>query len=177
LFADSRDLALLQVLQEGLPLAHRPYAEIGRRVGYAEAEVIERLSQWLEAGIIKRLGIIVRHRPLGYAANAMVVWDVPDDQVAEIGQAVSRMPFVTLCYRRPRQGEDWPYNLFCMIHGKERSRVEEQIECVTARCGLADRPRAILFSRRCFKQRGARYRNRQPPPARRVHHPKPSEPA
>ena len=156
-----QDAALLLALQEGLPLTHRPYADLGQRAGYSEQEVIARLAQWQAEGIIKRLGVIVRHRPLGYAANAMVVWDVPDEQVSAIGDAASRLPFVTLCYRRPRRGSAWPYNLFCMIHGKDRSEVEQQIETLTHHCQLEAMPRSILFSRRCFKQRGARYLNEE----------------
>jgi DNA-binding Lrp family transcriptional regulator len=154
----SRDQRLLAAIQEGLPLVSRPYAEIGQRVGMSETEVIERLGRWIEAGVIKRLGVVVRHRKLGYRANAMVVFDVPDERVGDIGQRLAAFACVTLCYRRPRRGEDWPYNLFCMIHGRDRTTVEAQVEALAAACGLAGMPRAVLFSRRCFKQRGAVYR-------------------
>jgi DNA-binding Lrp family transcriptional regulator len=154
---DPRDQALLRVLQEGLPLVSRPYAVMGARVGYSETEVIARLNEWHQNGIIKRLGVIVRHRRLGYRANAMVVFDVPDERVHEVAQRMCQLPFVTLCYRRPRRGPEWPYNLFCMIHGKDRQRVEAQIGHLIEACGLRDRPFANLFSIRCFKQRGARY--------------------
>jgi len=68
-----------------LPLAARPYAAIADQLGVDETEVIARLQNLQEQGIIKRMGIVVRHRALGYRANAMVVWDVPDDQVAATG--------------------------------------------------------------------------------------------
>jgi DNA-binding Lrp family transcriptional regulator len=155
---DPRDRNLLEAVQQGLPLVSRPYAELGRRVGLSEAEVIGKLGRWAEAGLIKRMGVIVRHRRLGYCANAMVVWDVPDERASEIGRRMSAFAFVTLCYRRPRRGSDWPYNLFCMIHGRDRSKVEAQVALLAAACGLADVRRAVLFSRRCFKQRGALYR-------------------
>jgi DNA-binding Lrp family transcriptional regulator len=102
------------------------------------------------------MGVIVRHRSLGYDANAMVVWDVPDDCVSDAGRRMSAFEFVTLCYRRPRRPH-WPYNLFCMIHGKERETVLAQTELLAQGCGLGDVPREVLFSRRCFKQRGACY--------------------
>jgi len=87
----------------------------------------------------------------------MVVWDVPDSEVSEIGRRMARAPFVTLCYRRPRR-PGWPYNLFCMIHGRDRANVETQVATLAADLGLAQIPRAVLFSTRCFKQRGAHYR-------------------
>ncbi len=157
LLRDPRHKLLLQSVQSGLPLVHRPYAELGQRVGLSETEVIQALAEWAASGIIKRTGVVVRHRSLGYDANAMVVWDVPDERVGDVGRRMSAFDFVTLCYRRPRQGEAWPYNLFCMIHGKDRASVTAQIELLAASCGLTDVPRDVLFSRRCFKQRGARY--------------------
>lgn len=157
LLTDARDVALFAALQDGLPLVSRPYAALGARAGYSEAEVIARLREWRETGLIKRLGIIVRHRRLGYRANAMVVFDVPDTRVHEVARGLCGMPFVTLCYRRPRYGPEWPYNLFCMIHGQDRWRVEAQIGHMIETCGLQDLPTATLFSTHCFKQRGARY--------------------
>lgn len=152
---DSRDRALLAAMQDGLPLVERPYREIGARIGMAEREVIERLGDLVVAGVIRRLGMIVRHRELGYDANAMVVWDVPDDRVDDVGQRLAAIEFVTLCYRRPRRPPEWPYNLFCMIHGSDRALVRAQADAATRAAGLSGCPRALLFSRRRFKQRGA----------------------
>jgi len=87
----------------------------------------------------------------------MVVFDVPDERVGSVARAMCALPFVTLCYRRPRRGDEWPYNLFCMIHGHDRERVEAQIRQLIETCGILDVPTATLFSTRCFKQRGARY--------------------
>ncbi len=156
---DPFDRRLLEAIQQGLPITPRPYAAIAERLGIQEAELIERLAVLRRQGLIKRLGVIVRHRPLGYTANAMIVLDVPDRLVAQIGGHVSRFGFVTLCYRRPRHGEQWPYNLYCMIHGKSRGRVLQQFQQLSDSCGLRQFPGEVLFSRRCFKQRGALYRS------------------
>ena len=159
------DRRLLGALETGLALVARPYARLAAAVGSSEAEVIARLKRMIDRGVVRRFGVIVRHRELGYRANAMVVWDVPDDAVSETGRRLAALPYITLCYRRPRRSPDWPYNLFCMIHGRDRAAVEALIEEATERAGLAGRPRAILFSRRRFKQRGARYGAAQPPAA------------
>ena len=154
---DPRDLRLIEAVQAGLPLVPRPYAAIGRRIGMEEPEVIARLSDLLERGVVKRLGVVVRHHELGYRANAMVVWDVPDGQVDRIGLRMKRFDFITLCYRRPRRPPAWPYNLFCMIHGRNREGVEMNIEHLAQSLGLEQTARAVLFSRRRFKQCGARF--------------------
>jgi siroheme decarboxylase len=152
-----RDRQLIAAIQDGLPLAPRPYAAIGDSLGMAEAELIAGLRRLIEGGVINRFGVIVRHRELGYRANAMVVWDVPDARVGAAGRTLAALPFVTLCYRRPRRLPAWPYNLFCMIHGRDRAAVEALVDEASAAAGLEKLPRAVLFSRRRFKQRGARY--------------------
>jgi DNA-binding Lrp family transcriptional regulator len=152
-----RDRDLLTMLEDGLPLTAAPYRQIGMRLGMDEAEVIGRLTRLQAAGVVKRIGLVVRHHELGYRANAMVVWDVPDSMVAVIGRGLAAESGVTLCYRRERRPPDWPYNLFVMIHGRDRMTVEARIAELRALPGLRARPSAVLFSRRRFKQRGARY--------------------
>jgi DNA-binding Lrp family transcriptional regulator len=158
---DARDFELLTEIQLGLPISPRPYHDIGLALGMTEAEVIERLTVLKQTGLIKRLGIIVKHRQLGYRANAMIVWNIPDALVKALGDRISRSSFVTLCYQRPRTSE-WPYNLYCMIHGKDRDTVLQQLEQLSSDCNLDQFDQQILFSRRCFKQRGAVYRTASP---------------
>jgi DNA-binding Lrp family transcriptional regulator len=148
---------LVARLADGLPLIEAPYAALGAAVGLSESAVIETLRAWLEIGVIRRFGAVLRHRPLGYAANAMVVWDVPDDLVRACGLRAAQLPEVTLCYRRARRMPAWPFNLYCMLHGTERAAVEAALERVAQGAALTGYPRQVLFSRRCFTQRGARY--------------------
>lgn len=148
---------LIKATQAGLPLTPRPYRVIGERIGLSEEEVIQSLSDSLREGLIKRLGVVVRHHELGYRDNAMVVWDVPDEKVDQRGEWLGQQPGVTLCYRRPRRPPTWPYNLFCMIHGNNRSAVCERIQALSRTRALAGISHAVLFSSRRFKQRGARY--------------------
>jgi len=155
--AGDRDRALLAALEEGLPLIQRPYAAVADALGRGEHDVIEDLQRLVEAGVISRFGYVVRHRKLGFRANAMAVWDLPDESVDRVAAGFAAMPFVTLCYRRPRRLPRWPYNLFCMIHGRERAEVEQQIAELNTEAGTGQLPQAVLFSRRCFKQRGARF--------------------
>ncbi len=154
---DEAQRPLIAALQEGFPLVSQPFSALGRAAGIGAGELLGAIGRWLEQGVARRVGVVVRHRQLGYDANAMVVWDVPDADASRIGSAMAAEDCVTLCYRRPRRLPAWPYNLFCMIHGRERAAVLRQIERLREKVGIAGLPHEVLFSTRCFKLRGARY--------------------
>jgi DNA-binding Lrp family transcriptional regulator len=103
----------------------------------------------VDEGLIRRFGVVVRHHELGLEANAMCVWDVPDAEVSALGRRLAQEAAVTLCYRRSRVPPDWPYNLFCMIHGSAREEVLAARADSPSRLGL-DRIRT-----RCCSAAGA----------------------
>lgn len=155
--ATKSERQLLAAMEDGLPLEPQPFAAIAARLGWSETSVIDMLDGLQQQGIITRLGCVLNHRALGFTCNAMAVWDVADNGVDAAGQALARLPGITLCYRRNRQAPQWPYNLFAMIHGSDETDVRRQIAESAAMSGLADCASAVLFSRRCFTQRGARF--------------------
>ena len=148
---------LRALVEKGLPLVPRPWLALANQSGLTENEVMAYMRRWQEEGLVKRLGLVVLHRRLGIAANAMVVWDLPDDEVTAVGRRLATEPAVTLCYRRPRRLPDWPYNLFCMIHGVRRERVLAVLEEIKQRQGLEKVPHRVLFSLKAYRQRGGRY--------------------
>jgi DNA-binding Lrp family transcriptional regulator len=151
---DADEKRLIAALQDGLELVARPFARLGERVGMGETEVLRRVAGWIDEGMIKRFGVVVRHHELGYRANAMVVFDVPDAEVDRIGRRLAARAGVTLCYRRSRSLPDWPYNLYCMVHGRSRDEAQPVIESLGELVGSKG---VALFSTRRFKQCGARY--------------------
>lgn len=153
---ESADMGLAALVEEGLPLLRRPYAAWAQALGWSEERVLVCLQQWLEQGSLRRFGVVVRHHELGFAANAMCVFDVPDEEVDAHAAILAQQTGVTLCYRRAR-GPGWPYNLYCMLHGREREEVLLWLARARAAAGLEACSQAVLFSRRRFKQCGARY--------------------
>ncbi len=157
---------LRKVLEKGLPKTSLPYADIAEAICVSEQQVQSQIYQWQQSGLIRRFGLVVKHRKLGFNANAMVVWNIPDELVDDIAGQLSSFDEVSLCYRRPRRLPDWPYNLFCMIHGKDRQVVINQITKISEQL-LANNPtitsnkqiieKDILFSNKAYKQHGARY--------------------
>ena len=162
----TEDRALIKAVQSGLPVVSRPYAEIAKQLNSSETDVISRLQYLIDNGAIKRYGVVVRHKELGYTANGMVVWDIPDDKVEEIGMCIGKYDCVTLSYRRPRRLPDWSYNLFTMVHGSSREEVTQKVEEIVEKCGLQNMEHNILFSTRRFKQRGASYTPKNPSTAK-----------
>jgi siroheme decarboxylase len=148
---------LVAALQDGLDLVPRPYAVLAARASLSEGDVLEMLAKWQSLGLVRRFGVIVRHHELGFGANAMCVWDVPDAKVGALGAALAAEPAVTLCYRRVRVPPQWRFNLYCMLHGRERAEVIGRLAGIEARHGLNRYPHDVLFSLRRFKQTGARY--------------------
>lgn len=154
---DNQQQALKCAIQEGLPIDARPYLVLANIIGGTEEGVIRCIEEWIESGLIKRFGLVIKHHNVGYSSNAMVVWNVSDDVVDELGEQIKQSGLVSLCYRRPRRLPDWNYNLFCMIHGKNRDQVLSQLEKLIKSCHLKNVEHDILFSYKQFKQCGGRY--------------------
>ncbi|MDP2430586.1 MAG: AsnC family transcriptional regulator [Pseudomonadota bacterium] len=153
---DEVDLRLIAATQSGLPLVPRPYHAIAEQIGIAAEEVMARLTRMLEAGAIRRIGLVPNHYALGYIANGMSVWDVEDDKADELGERIGRLDFVSHCYRRPRRPPQWPYTLFAMLHGKSREEVTAYVEEIRALLGDSCRASDILYSRGILKKTGLR---------------------
>lgn len=153
---DATDRAIIAATAIGLPLETEPYHAVAAEVGIPVAEVLVRMERLLAAGIIRRIGAVPNHYKLGVSANGMSVWDVDDAMVDQLGPLVGALDCVTHCYRRPRHLPDWPYNLFAMVHGRDRIEVEAGIERVAEVLGDAVRARDILYSKRILKKTGLR---------------------
>jgi DNA-binding Lrp family transcriptional regulator len=153
---DDVDRRIVQATQAGLPLTPRPYHAVADQLGLSPETVLARLAAMQENGMIRRVGVVPNHYALGYTANGMTVWDVADDRVDELGEAVGRLTFVSHCYRRPRRLPLWPYNLFAMVHARSREQAEADARQIAALLGDACRKSDILFSSRILKKTGLR---------------------
>jgi DNA-binding Lrp family transcriptional regulator len=153
---DDLERRLLLEIQDGFPLTRTPYRDVADAVGAGVDDVLAAIERLRDDGCIKRIGCVVNHVVTGFDANCMVVWDVPDDELDARGEAVGALPYVTLCYHRPRRPEqDWPYNLFTMVHGREADAVDAKVDELAADHLPFAHER--LFSTETLKQTGARY--------------------
>jgi DNA-binding Lrp family transcriptional regulator len=147
---------LLVAIQDGFPLSATPYSDVAAEIDADVDDVLAAVERLRNDGCIKRIGCVVNHIVTGFTNNCMVVWDVPDEELDARGEAVGSLPYVTLCYHRPRRpDQSWPYNLFTMIHGREADAVDAKIDELAADHLPFDHER--LYSTETLKQTGAQY--------------------
>lgn len=155
---DETDLAIMRATQAGLPLTPQPYLDVAEQLGLTADIVMKRMAAMQEKGIIRRIGAIPNHYKLGYRFNGMTVWNVPDENIDELGQIIGQLDFVSHCYHRPRHLPEWPYNLFAMVHGKSQADVDEKIQQIADILGQSNQGCDVLYSTKILKKTGFRSR-------------------
>lgn len=135
--------AIVRALQQDLPLVPEPYKAVADSIGISEDELMAGIQGLMDKNQLKRISIALRHKNVGYKINVMMVWDVPDDRVDEVGVKVSAHPAVTHCYKRNR-AQVFPYNLYTMVHARSPEEYDRIMEDLTAIIG-EDAPHDVPF--------------------------------
>jgi DNA-binding Lrp family transcriptional regulator len=150
------DRRIIAATQAGLPLVARPYHAIAEELGIGPEEVMARMRRMIADGRIRRIAAVPNHYTLGFTANGMSVWNVADGEARDWGRKIGALDFVSHCYLRPRHPPIWNYNLFGMVHGRDRSDVERHVDEIARLLGPADRGHEVLYSTRILKKTGLR---------------------
>lgn len=153
---DDMDRRLIVATQAGLPVTARPFAAVGEQLGIPAEEVIARFERLLDLGVVRRIAAVPNHYKLGYVANGMTVWEVPEDVIDEAGRILAALPYVSHCYRRPARPPEWPYTLFAMVHATDRAQVEARVAEMAALLGGLARSHTVLYSTKILKKTGLR---------------------
>jgi DNA-binding Lrp family transcriptional regulator len=148
---ESKDLELLRALQAGIPIEPEPFKKVGEQLKLSQAEVIGRIANMIQSGKIKRLAASISHRSIGYRANAMVVWNVPNARVDEVGEKMASYKEVSHCYLRSRN-KHWKYNIYIVIHGRSKKACLEIVDKIAKETKIEDYE--VLFSERELKKTG-----------------------
>lgn len=147
---------IITATQAGLPLHSEPYEQIAIQVNSDTETVMQSFNSMLENGFMRRVGAVPNHYKLGLQGNGMTVWDVPDEQVNEVGKKIGALGFVSHCYERPRHLPDWPYNLFAMVHGSDKAQVMKKFALMEAELSPNTFRNDVLFSSAVLKKTGLR---------------------
>ena len=145
-----KERAVLRIVQKNLPDSLTPYADIAEAVGLTEADVLTLLRSLKEDGAIRRFGASLKHQKAGWTHNAMVAWKVRREDADAIGAKASEHPLISHCYYRPSSAEDWPYELYTMIHGRTPDEYKEVVAALIAQTSL--REYAVLESLKEMKK-------------------------
>ena len=145
---------LVRLLQENLPDSHKPFDKIADQLGWSVGRVLEQIEDWLAAGVIRRLGAVVRHQRLGFRANGMAVLDVPEDREDEVGAILAGRSEISHCYCRPRL-PDFPYGLFAMVHGQDEQGVRDLVASLAQELKIDNYD--VLFSKTEYKKVSMKY--------------------
>ncbi len=128
---------ILAVLQEGLPSSQTPYKDMAQWIGIEVSELLAVLEDWKKQGRLRRIGAIVNHFKVGLGAGAMVVWQAEPERIVEIGQVLAGFKEVSHAYERQTR-ENWPYNLYTMVHGRSSEEVQQVIKRMSQACGVSN---------------------------------------
>lgn len=148
------DIALVRAIQDDLEITQRPYLPAAQALNRSEEEVLEHARNLIGTGHLRRIAAILYHRRAGYAANGMAVWRVPQERVMEVGRQMATFSVVSHCYLRPTY-EDWPYNIFTMLHGRKIDDCHKVAAAIAEATGVAEH--AMLFSTKEYKKTRVRY--------------------
>src|SRR5208283_3049807 len=117
---------------------NQPFNEIALQLGITTKEVVTRLSNLKEKGVIRRFGASLKPNNIGFLANALVAWKVPENRVQEIGAYLSKYQEISHCYERKTIDGIWDYNLYTVIHGREREVVQRRVKEISDGIAIND---------------------------------------
>jgi len=149
-----QDKNFIRELQKDMEIIDEPFVNAANNLGITENELFEKMKHYEENGIMRRFAAILRHRQVGFTANGMIVWKVPNERISEVGEKLGAFPQVSHCYERPTYS-DWPYNVFSMIHCKTHDEANEMAKTIQNQIHVDDY--RILFSTREFKKTRVEY--------------------
>ncbi len=144
----------IRELQKDLEIIERPFLKSSQKLGITEEQLLEKVKKYEEIGVMRRFAAILRHREVGFTANGMIVWKVPDERIEEVGEKLGAFPQISHCYQRPVY-PDWPYSVFSMVHCKSIADAEEMAKQIQKQVEVNDYK--ILFSSREFKKTRVEY--------------------
>jgi DNA-binding Lrp family transcriptional regulator len=115
----------------------------------AEDDFLAHLARMQERGLLRRVAAILYHRRAGFSANGMGVWQVPEEQIPQVGKQMASVRGISHCYQRPTY-EDWPYSVFTMAHGRSKEECDAILDAIAEQTGICER--ATLYSSTEFKK-------------------------
>ena len=100
------DKALINRLQDGLPVVDRPFADMAADLDLAEEDVVARVERLLADGYLSRFGPMFQAERIG-GSLSLVAMAVPDERFDAVAAQVNAHPEVAHNYRRAHRFNMW----------------------------------------------------------------------
>jgi DNA-binding Lrp family transcriptional regulator len=149
-----QDKDFIRELQKNMEIIDEPFVKAANNLGITEDELFAKMKHYESMGVLRRFAAILRHRQVGFTANGMIVWKVPEGRITSVGETLGSFPQVSHCYERPTY-DDWPYNVFSMIHCKTHDEAYDVAKTIQNQIDVDEYK--ILFSSREFKKTRVEY--------------------
>jgi len=126
---DARDRAILNRLQDGIPVCDRPFAAVGEELGLGEEDLLARLRRLLESGVLTRFGPLYQIERAGGAFVLAAMQVPPEDveRVADIANGFDEVAHNYLCDHR--------FNLWFVVAAGGREQAFDAIARIEAETG------------------------------------------
>jgi DNA-binding Lrp family transcriptional regulator len=128
---DKTDLAILNALQDDLPLVSRPWKTIADRLNITETEIICRMKDLEEAGIIRGISPVLESRSLGLHAATLVALHVPEERLDEIAAVISSYAEVSHNFQR-----DHYYSLWFTLAAQNEEGIQRVLHEILQQTGI-----------------------------------------
>ncbi|OHB56245.1 MAG: hypothetical protein A2173_08520 [Planctomycetes bacterium RBG_13_44_8b] len=126
---NEKEKIILSKLQDNLEVTEEPFAFLCGE-GLTKEDVLKIITDLIDKGVIRRIAAVVDHRKLGFTANVLFAGEVPQERIVQAGQRLAHFAIVSHCYER-ETFENWPYNLFAMMHGRSMGQIQRVINKFT----------------------------------------------
>ncbi|MEX5284338.1 Lrp/AsnC family transcriptional regulator [Selenomonas sputigena] len=100
------DKKLLNVLQAGLPISSRPFADLAQEVDSDEITVLERVRFLKKEGYLRRIGPFFDSEKMGYKGTLVALRVIPEFMKSVV-EVVNRYPGTTHNYERNGKYNLW----------------------------------------------------------------------
>ena len=124
------DKQLINLLQQGVPVAERPFLEIAKQLNTSEDDVISHLTQLMDEKVLTRFGPMFDAACLG-GAFTLAALAVPEERFEEVTQQVNSFEEVAHNYRRSHD-----FNMWFVVGTESAAEVNQVIEKIENKTSL-----------------------------------------
>lgn len=127
---DKLDCSIINHLQKGFPVCEYPFRELARIWGITEENLIQRIQQMLDDGLLTRFGPLFNAEHLG-GVLSLCALKVPAERFESVCEIVNEFDEVAHNYEREHELNMW----FVIAAGSDAEK-QQVLQSIESRTGL-----------------------------------------